>query len=870
MDDNTLKVAIAAFLHDIGKLADERVLNISKEYLQNNADLYQPFHQGRHTHRHAVFTAAFIEHMEKWLPAQLNAARWGLEDSFINLAAGHHKPESPLQWIIAVADRVSSGWDRASYEKEYNRAVSPRDYKRTRLTPLFEHLVLSDVPAEHTTSYDYIYPLAPVSPSTIFPIRQGNGQKIHRQSAENDYAKLFEGFVQHLEKLSHRTENLALWFEHFENLMMIFTSSVPAARAGNIIPDVSLFDHAKVTSALASALYLYHRATDSLTAAAVRDDSAKKMLLVGGDFYGIQKFIFSDAGEAARNRSKILRGRSFAVSLMTELAADMLCRNIGIPSVATLLNAAGKFTIIAPNTESAKHAIQTAATQLDDWLMKISFGESALGISWIEVSTGDLVQDRFVASWERLTEAMEHKKCRKIDLDRFGGAVQGYLDHFRNDLRHPLCPFCGKRPSSQEVEGSTLIGEDASACAICRDHILLGTNLVKRSRLAVATRDADIKGPDKLLEPIFDTYQVAFVSGKLNELARTGKLLKYWDVYIDEQGEVARDVTAKFINGYVPVTRKDDWADERLLAGGKSERKKEELLEQMQEGAIKTFGHIANKALNLAEHGKPCGIEALGVLKADVDHLGLLMAYGLKTEHFTLSRLATLSRQLNWFFALYLPHLLKTDDRFGEIYTVFAGGDDLFLIGPWNRIIELAGFLNRQFTAYVCNNEDVHLSAGITLHKANTPLDRMAEDAEMALARAKSRGRNRLTLFSQTATWNEFHELQKIKIALQRWVEDQQLNSAMIYHLNEFITMAEAEKRVLQPDKTVSLEDMECLKWHAHFYYALERNVGRQLKGEARQAFLAEFTQAAAWLKEYGATLKMALWDVIYNRRRGR
>jgi CRISPR/Cas system-associated protein Cas10 (large subunit of type III CRISPR-Cas system) len=43
------------------------------------------------------------------------------------------------------------------------------------------------------------------------------------------------------------------------------------------------------------------------------------------------EFHLSDSGEAGKNRAKILRGRSFAVSLYCELAADMLCRAIGIP-----------------------------------------------------------------------------------------------------------------------------------------------------------------------------------------------------------------------------------------------------------------------------------------------------------------------------------------------------------------------------------------------------------------------------------------------------------------------------------------------------------------------------------------------------------
>lgn len=109
MDETVLKIAIAAFMHDIGKFADEDVFNISDQFLIDNADLYQPHYKGNYTHRHSVYTAAFIDHIEKLLPRKFNKPNWGMEDPFINLAAGHHNPQTLMQWVIAMADRISSG-----------------------------------------------------------------------------------------------------------------------------------------------------------------------------------------------------------------------------------------------------------------------------------------------------------------------------------------------------------------------------------------------------------------------------------------------------------------------------------------------------------------------------------------------------------------------------------------------------------------------------------------------------------------------------------------------------------------------------------------------------------------------------------------
>ena len=123
MVDTVLKVQLAALFHDVGKFA-QGSLSLSQEYIERNADLYQPFNksQGRHTHQHALYTAAFIEKFAKLLPEELNSPDWGegeREDSFINLAAKHHKPETPLQWIVAQADRLSSGFDRVEFEHDF-------------------------------------------------------------------------------------------------------------------------------------------------------------------------------------------------------------------------------------------------------------------------------------------------------------------------------------------------------------------------------------------------------------------------------------------------------------------------------------------------------------------------------------------------------------------------------------------------------------------------------------------------------------------------------------------------------------------------------------------------------------------------------
>ncbi len=757
--------------------------------------------------------------------------------------------------------------DRGNFEKEYNSAIAWQDFRRTRLIPVFENLMRGKEDAGQVGRYRY--GLQELSPQSIYPQPHDKATPATDEKARVEYKALFDAFVFALENLKHRELNLELWLEHLDSLLLIHTAMIPAARAGKVVPDVSLYDHSRGVAALATALYVYHKGRGDLTAEAVCDDGPNKFLLISGDFYGIQDFIFSDSGEEGKNRAKILRGRSFAVSLYCELAADMLCRAIGLPATSCILNAAGKFTLIAPNSDQVKEAVKQVEARINHWLLGIAFGQSAMGITYVEASPADFTNQRFVGLWERLNEAMAERKYRKFPIDTFGGAVDGYLDAFRNDLTPPLCPYCGKRPATVQAEAFRK-NDDKSMCSMCRDHIFLGDNVVKSSTIAIAAADAGIEGKDsKLLVPIFDTYQVAFIGGNLSEMAKTGKLFKFWDISIDATGKLARDATARFLAGYCPKFTDEDRYDDRILMGRRSDSKKEDLIDKIDVGSMKTFEHLAAQAMNMVpkEGGVDYrGIQALGILKADVDQLGLLMTCGIPEKDFTLSRLATLSRQLHFFFAVYLPHLLKTDARFKDIYTVFAGGDDLFLVGPWNRMVELALWLHDRFSEYTCKNEEIHFSAGISLQKANTPLAKLAEDAEEALGQSKGAGRNRITLFGQTATWEEFQRLRHIKDRLADWAERGLVNSAMIYRLNAFIDLVALEKEVLG-EGDIHIQDMESLKWRAYFKYTTERNIGRQWKdeGEKRKA-KEEFAVAASWLEDYGARLRIACgW--IYNNR---
>jgi len=811
IDSAIYKIALAGFLHDIGKFI-QRANFLTKEQINDlynhHANRILPFNktEKRHTHQHALYTAWFIQWFEKHLKQISEKLKTG--EDFLNLSAKHHKPETPLQWIVAMADRVASGFDRDKFEN-YNLEKGIRDYRKTQLLTIFEQIFSKK---KEISEFKFRYPLKKLSPENIFPEKAG-------ESDEEEYKKLFENFLNDLRELEH-TDDIALWFESFDGLFQVYASHIPAATVGSIIPDVSLYDHCKITSALTCALYLYHIHTDTMKVEEIKDEETKKILIVSGDFYGIQNFIFSEGGETNKNSAKLLRGRSFVVSLFSELCADFLCREIGLPSVSIILNTAGKFTMLLPNTGEVREKIRAVEEKINDWFIEKFYGEVSVGFAFVEASLSDFhtKDKRFLELWKAIHEKIEEKKFKKINLDKYGGVRCDYLRTFSEK---GICKFCGRRPAFDLEEGNAI-------CGICKDQIFIGKNLVKKQRIAITTKDASLN--EKLEEPIFGFYQVSFPSGKLIELEKNGQLLKHWDILISEKGEVSKKITPKFINGYVP--------DEN--------------------GLIKTFEQISKAALS----EKNTGIEALGVLKADLDNLGKIFAFGFEKTA-TLSRYATLSRQINNFFCIWLPYLLKTDERFKDIYTVFSGGDDLFLIGPYNRVIELAGFLNRRIKEYFCENPSFTISAGISINKPCESIRVIGERAEEFLQNSKNNNRNSITLFSKTVKWDGFYELQKIKDEIYNWYNEGVINKAMLYRLLELCRMAEKELKVFEKKDEISLRELDTLKWRALLKYTISRNVTKSEKVKNISEKLAQ------WIDRYRGSMVIPLSQIIYDVRGG-
>lgn len=156
----------------------------------------------------------------------------------------------------------------------------------------------------------------------------------------------------------------------------------------------------------------------------------------------------------------------------------------------------------------------------------------------------------------------------------------------------------------------------------------------------------------------------------------------------------------------------------------------------------------------------------------DIDSLGTIISQGLQ-ENNTFSRVSTLSTSLDLFFKGYVPNLIQSYYK-DSIYLVYSGGDDVFAIGAWDKIIYFAYQLYKDFRRFTAYNPDITLSAGIVLENSSYPIIKGAIAAENALESAKNfesysktqNLKNKVSIFGKVLSWDwklvDQQEMEKI------------------------------------------------------------------------------------------------------------
>lgn len=195
----------------------------------------------------------------------------------------------------------------------------------------------------------------------------------------------------------------------------------------------------------------------------------------------------------------------------------------------------------------------------------------------------------------------------------------------------------------------------------------------------------------------------------------------------------------------------------------------------------------------------PVGIKRIAALRCDVDDLGYGFIGGFKEQNSgkynTFSRIATFSRRMSIFFKTYINSFAK-DKR---LTIVYSGGDDVFVLGAWDEVIEFAIDLRQKFISWT--DGKLTLSAGIGMFDSKTPINVIARETGKLEETAKDNDKNSIALFDDKYTFNFDYFIDNIYdsklIYIREFFENQsEQGKTFIYRLLDLIYNRDTKDRI--------------------------------------------------------------------------
>ena len=165
----------------------------------------------------------------------------------------------------------------------------------------------------------------------------------------------------------------------------------------------------------------------------------------------------------------------------------------------------------------------------------------------------------------------------------------------------------------------------------------------------------------------------------------------------------------------------------------------------------------------------------------------------------------------------------------GRIYTVYAGGDDLFIVSDWNTAVKAVLRIREELGYYTCSNPNIGLSCGVFITHGSYPIRLASEGAEKAESKAKDReGKDSINVLGETLSWEDLKEaLEEAENVLDKVGQD--IGRTNLYRIYLLLRNYKELK-----DK----KDDRRFMFYPFFYYYLSRNVKDELRSTVEDLFI--------------------------------
>lgn len=747
-------------------------------------------------------------------------------ERLLNCVRYHHKDylqkakldKNDLAYIVYEADNIASGMDRRENEGE-EKGFDPK----LNLDSIFS-VFYSDKEIQVANKYPLIY--KDINKSFNYPRTDIS------LATNSNYEALLNKIKSHF--ITKDISQISI-----NQLLQIIEegfSYVPSSTNRAEVCDISLYVHSKITSAVASCMKLYFDEQQIQDYKKYCFNSGSKIfrnekiyLLVSGDISGIQDFIYTIPSKGAL---KTLRGRSLYIDLLLEEFIDEYLEQIGLSRANVLYSGGGHFYILAPNIEDTKKAIDKLQAKMNRWLMENIGINLYLAIGMAECSANNLMKSEAQGNlFATVNKKLKDDKTIRYSKD------EDFLEHIfnvekENDTAKKECNICHNLVDKLWKYNS----DEEIACEFCLNLYKLGQDILTQDLVFVISEEK-IDGGIKIFGKDKDLYMYAVNIEDIDMFK--GKILRIYSK-----------------NNLL----ENDLAIRLYLADYSAKNENDEVM---------TFDDLAKSSCKIDK-----GIKRLGVLRLDVDDLGIAFSSGFVNDkdkiednlrYATLSRYADLSKDISMFFKVAINKICAGDltgcvdfeekafNIFGiakaqkrKVNIIYAGGDDLFLVGAWDEVLEVAIDINRAFKQFT--NGKLTLSAGMAMFSPTYPISKMAEIAGLLVQMSKNRkDKNSIALFGMETnlkangqleckhiyTWADF----EMKVCKEKM---NYLLARLSFDGDKFNKLSVGKSLIYRLMDLIQLSDEDKLNI-ARFAYVLARMQPKQDKDEQKRKVYEDF-----------------------------
>lgn len=603
------------------------------------------------------------------------------------------------------------------------------------------------------------------------------------------------------------------FFTAFYHLMERFGWALPNTYGE---PGVNLFQQWKGVAALAFA------------SGGVEGGPAGGFTLVGGDIPGIQRMIYTITSKGA---AKGLRGRSLFIQFLGDAVVRRLVHELDLSPANVIYAAGGNFTLLAPQGEHIQTVLDRVNQDINRTLLDTYDGDIALCLASVPIPAQAVGTAEFGDRYSlELKRAIGQQKARRFA--EIANGAEGWTHVFEpqggGGERAHFCAVCQAELSAEELQNPELLlvdvaelepGETAPrACYDCATFRELAET-VGRPHRALMLHHAGKPGGDRwqgLLYRLSDGWCYRFTGWDQSTQPGESKYVLNRTDFVDLGAHAFL-----FLANTTPRVTPGDvtWWGETYP----------DQQDKIKAGDIRNFELLAHAA------EVDGALERVGVLRMDVDDLGRVMTRGLVYQgqpNRSMAATSALSAALDRFFTGYLdllcqqvteaPNMSGVHGHGDEelLYVIYAGGDDLFVVGSWHLLPLLAERVRQAFEHYTGANPFLHISAGITLEGRKFPLYQAATRAGEALDGGAKKHeyvervsgqdlrlkKNAVHFLGQTVGWDDFAQVRERVDALVELIDGKNLPRGLLHTLRRIYNrfredQKEARRRGLSDER---------------------------------------------------------------------